>query len=361
MSQQLRNNVVCTLLGCALLLAGCGGSGGGSNGGQKTTPTANTRAKVQAMHQNAFRGTNLAGFQTQSFAFAHNGSVPHPGTSSGNAGPHSYTMPMIGAFIRNVASVPPSKQKTYLNAAKNRAQGETLSDIFVGGEPSPAEPPFPISNFYYDYYLGLWVSIDSQPGKLIYSLYEDEAKTKPAGSIETTQPTDYSVYPQEYKSSYTFTAGSLAGSHGSSENVTNADFSGKATYENTYVDGGKDSGESAWSGLGDFTWKSRSDSSDGKWMESTGSWRANGSGGAKISSSDGYSAEYIYNADGSGRARITGPDAGLPVTIVWDAFGNTTITYADGTVEHIPGWGDGTGTTPPPGSVEPVTNTPNKP
>ena len=59
-------------------------------------------------------------------------------------------------------------------------------------------------------------------------------------------------------------------------------------------------------------------------------------------SSDGYTSDYTYRSDGSGFARINGPAPGLPATIVWDTFGNTTITYADGTnanpVRHAGSW-----------------------
>ena len=44
-----------------------------------------------------------------------------------------------------------------------------------------------------------------------------------------------------------------------------------------------------------------------------------------------------------GHGKITGPDPGLPVTISWDAYGNTTIVYADGSTEHIAGWGSDNG------------------
>ena len=49
----------------------------------------------------------------------------------------------------------------------------------------------------------------------------------------------------------------------------------------------------------------------------------------------------MYRADGSGHGRITGPDPGLPATIDWDAQGNTTVVYADGSSEYTPGWGYG--------------------
>lgn len=200
----------------------------------------------------------------------------------------------------------------------------------------PIDPPVPVDpSFYYDYYLGLWVVVSSTPTTVTYALFSDEAKTQSAGSIVTTQPTDYDVYPQVYDSSYSFTAGYLAGSHGTSKNTTNADGSFSGTYDNVYSDGSSDKGQSNGSAIGDFSWQSRTDGPASKeWTQGAGTFRADGSGGTRFSTSDGYSADYIYNRDGSGQGHIKGSDPGMPVTITWDAYGNTTIKYADGSIEQ---------------------------
>ena len=193
--------------------------------------------------------------------------------------------------------------------------------------------------FYFDEYLGLWVQIEDGAAQSAYLLYEDEAKTKPAGSIVTTWPENWEVFPQVYSSRYEFTAGFLAGARGSFETAQNADGSGHSSYENVYADGWKDQGRSAWTGRGDFTWSSRSEDPNGFTVSDRGAFRADGSGGTHSETSDGFTADYTFNADGSGHGRISGPLPGLPATITWDAFGNTTIRYADGTTEHIPDWG----------------------
>ena len=161
-------------------------------------------------------------------------------------------------------------------------------------------------------------------------MYVDQAKTQPAGSIVTLWPADYTVYPQTYQSTYSFTAGYSAGSQGASLNVTNADGSSTASYSDTYSDGSKDKGTSTQTASGDYTWTGRTDAADGSWTTVSGTFRSDGSGGTHLTMSDGYVADYVYNADGSGHGRITGPDPGLPVTITYDLYGNTTITYADG-------------------------------
>ncbi len=204
-------------------------------------------------------------------------------------------------------------------------------------------------SFYFDYYLGLWVQIEETVNTSTYLLFDDEGKSKPAGHITTINPVDWESFPQVFSSEYEFTSGYLAGSHGFSKNVTNADYSGSSQYENVYADGWKDRGTSNGSAQGDFSWSSRTDGANGEWNKGVGSFRADGSGGTRLSSSDGYKSDYRYNADGSGHGRITGPDPGLPVSISWDAFGNTTIVYADGSIEHVYGWGGSSG-----GSGEPI-------
>jgi hypothetical protein len=252
-------------------------------------------------------------------------------------------MPFIGAYLRRISVLLPSR------AAGKKATRQTEPGDDGSVQPSPPDdypddivpppPPYPYHYFHYDYFLGLWVDTQETEGKLSLKLYEDEEKTRPAGFIETISTTDWETFPHIYKSSYEFTAGFLAGSRGQSENITEADRSGRMSYQNTYADGWEDSGNSNWSARGDYSWQSRTESGDGVWTDHSGTFRADGSGGTRTRSSDGYEAVYTYNADGSGRGRITGPDPGLPVTISWDAFGNTTIVYADGTVERIPGWG----------------------
>ncbi len=349
-------------VGLAFIAAGCGGGGSNSSG---SAPTAATRSRVLSMHDTSVRGTLQSGFQSESFAFARNNYIGggYGGGGAGAGAPASAdsgsTMPMLGAFLRNIASAAPSSRAAHLKAFRSRSRQEDGGDgEHKGGEGEEGGGGddgliyatggghgeyYDMPSFYFDYYLGLWVQIDETGGNYNYLLFDDEAKTKPAGHITTVNPTDWETFPQIFKSSYSFDSGYLAGSHGDSENITNADYSGSSTYVNVYADGWKDSGSSRWSAQGNFTWSSRTDGANDEWSETSGSFFADGSGGTRLSSSDGYKSDYRYNADGSGRGRITGPDPGLPVTISWDAYGNTTITYADGTVERINGWGSGYG------------------
>ena len=240
------------------------------------------------------------------------------------------------------------------------------------------------TGFYYDGYLKLWAqktqTDTDTTTEVRYDFFVDEAKTQPGGFMSSLQPkwNVYPIdvvaqdgakdigtlppafwnptYPQTYKTEYRFTAGTLAGSHGLSETTTEADYSTTSKYENVYADGWKDGG-SSHSDSGGSTWSSRIDTPDGKFAEAAGTFRS-AIGGSRMSSSDGYSADYQFSASGSGHGTISGPDPGLPVTSSWDASGNVVVKYADGTTETftrsgyygqpIPvDGGDGTGNPPP--------------
>ena len=327
------------------LVAGCGGGNGKSTTSttRATAPTQVTRDRVQSLNSSLFRTATQIGYQPTSFAYSRNSlsggygaSTPTVGDSSGaTASVSNSTVPLVGAFLRNIAASSNTSRHAAIHSAVTHRRGESTS-----GTPDPISVS---PTFYYDYYLGLWVEITETNSTSTYALYEDEAKTKPAGSIETTWAVDDTTFPQVYQSSYSFTAGYLAGSHGASTNTNNADGSGSAHYDDVYADGWSDKGQSSWSGQGDYSYSSRTQTAASQWTESRGSFRADGGGGTHMATSDGYAADYVYNTDGSGHGTITGPDPGLPVTISWDAYGNTTIRYADGTIETIPGWGGYTG------------------
>ena len=214
------------------------------------------------------------------------------------------------------------------------------------------------TDFYYDGYLKLWaqkstVSTDTTT-ELRYDFFVDEEKTQAGGFVSSLQPKWQNLYydmipptggadqmttipdwkpeyPIVYKTEYRFTAGTLAGSHGFSETTTAADYSTTSKYENLYSDGWKDSGNSH-SDSGGYTWSSRIETPDGTFAESAGTFRG-GIGGNRLSSSEGYAADYQFSASGSGHGTISGPDSGLPVTSSWDANGNVVVKYADGSTE----------------------------
>ena len=356
-----------------LLLAGCGG-GGSSSPTTPTTkaaaPTAATRARVRTLNTQSFRGLSENGFQAASFASTRNGAFQTLGapTAAGAASNAAAPEPLLGAFLRNVAAVPRNSRVAHLRAFRVTRDasmvpppppppdpngGKTGGDsgnIGDGGGPATLAP-----SFYYDYYLGLWTRITDTATTTTYALFTDEAATQDAGSIVTTRPADETTFPQVYHSAYTFKSGYLAGSHGSYDNTTNSDGSVSSVYNDTFADGSSDSGASNGTARGDYSYQSTATDTAGKTAKNRGTFRADGSGGTHSETADGYVSDYVFSADGSGHGTMTGPDPGLPVTVTWDANGNTTIRYADGSTETYSGWNSpGAG-----GTVEPDGGTAN--
>ena len=323
-----------------LWLVGCGGGGSASNTGPVTRAT---QERVSSVVRNLFAGGTMFGAVDGigavrgggGIALGAGGAAPPPSADMSYSGGN---VPQLGAYLKNMATEVSASRAKHISRSEDPNSGTSIAI----GEPLPPYYWEPQPTFYFDYYLGLWTqtSYDKAKGETRSDLYEDEGKTKPAGEIVSTWPTDWEKFPQVWKSSYKFTAGFLKGAYGSSENITNAGWSsGSSKYENVYIDGWKDKGASNWGGNGS-SWLNRSESQDGKvWNESAGSWRNDGTSGTRMSTSDGYEAIFTHNPDGSGRGTVKGPEAGLPATVTWDNQGNVTIRYSDGTVEQFNRWG----------------------
>ena len=343
------------------VLSGCGGGGGGKDTSTSqttgTAPSTTTRAQVQNLHSQLFRNLSSIGYQPISVAYFVNGTslggvaggTTGSGTTGGTGSAPTATQarPLVGAFLKNVANQRPTGRKQAIETATRIAKyGITRQEeppLPPGGDTPIVAHPTEYS--YFDYYLGLYVHVKDNATKSVYALFEDEAQTKPAGNITTEQPADWNTYPLVFKSSYTFEKGYLAGSHGSSSSTTTKEGVYTSDYTNVYADGSKDSGKSTFTPTGDSSWTSRADFKDGSYTSSRGTFRADGSGGVHMEGSDGYVADYTFNKDGSGRGTVSGKQPGLPATITWDAYGNTTIQFADGSILRFSGWSDGSGTT----------------
>ena len=338
-----------------LVLAGCGGGGNGT-ASLSNTPTAATRAHIQTLHGQVSRQLTSSGSSSTALVFTRNrfaagAAFPTAAPVSGAAGTSGWTaadaqavvfenVPNLGGFLKNVAGAVHQSARH----AKSRQADDTTNDAPDAPDDTPVlfdTPPVLTDdpNFYYDFYLELWTSVTTTPDTITYALFSDEAKTQSAGNIITRLPTDYNGFPQVYASSYTFTAGYLSGAHGNAQNITNGNGSFSSDYTNVYADGTSDTGKSNGDASGNFSWQSRTDGPGTAFTQGAGTFRADGSGGSRFSTSENYAANYVYNADGSGRGQITGGDPGMPVIITWDTFGNTTVRYADGTSEQYAGYG----------------------
>ena len=153
------------------------------------------------------------------------------------------------------------------------------------------------------------------------------------GPLPPFQPS----FPIVYRTEYAFTAGTLSGSHGLSENTTEADYSYTSKYENFYADGWKDSGSNQ-SDSGGSNWSARIDAPDGKFAEAAGvvQRRRRRLAAVQLRRHEG---DLSVHRKRLGHGTIEGPGAGLPVTVSWDASGNVLARYADGTTETFSRYG----------------------
>jgi hypothetical protein len=288
------------------VLIGCGGGGGSNSGPTGTAPNALTRQQVKD------------GFAQSIIALAQSGmGGGSVGTSGGNTGSMG-GVPFVGAFIRQFV---PGTGSWLTRDTTGGGTGSTNGSTTSGG----GEPP----ELYFDEYLGLWVQWTESGNTFSTNLFEDQEKTKPAGSFVNTFTENGS-----FTSTFAITAGPFAGAQGVYETVVaNDGESGETTYDNTWPTWGHDEGSASWNANGSSNWQHRSELPNDSWFESNGSFRANGSGSASGSDSRGYHYSFTYNPDGSGRGRVEGPDAGLPCTLEWNSSGVTKITWADGSVE----------------------------
>lgn len=288
------------------VLIGCGGGGSSSNP-TGSAPSALTRQQVKD------------GFAQSIIALAQSGmgggaSVGTSGSNTGSMG----GVPFVGAFIRQF--VPGTGSWLTRDTTGGGTTGTNGSTTSGGGE----HP-----EIYFDEYLGLWVEWTESGNTFSTNLFEDEAKTKPAGSFVNTFTEN-----GNFTSTFSITAGPFTGAHGVYETVvSNNGESGETTYDNTWPTWGHDEGSASWNANGSSNWQHRSEMPDDSWFESNGSFNANGSGAASGSDSRGYRYSFTYNADGSGRGRVEGPDAGLPCTLEWNSDGIIKIKWADGSTE----------------------------
>lgn len=311
-------NVVAWLMPLLLaLVIGCGGGGGSRVGG---APLAQTRQQIKE----GFGRSILS--MAQSGAFG--GVVSGTSGSTSGGGFMGGGVPYIGGYV-------------FWSGMGGTTGGTGGGGREVGtGGGTGGSGGSGTSDLYYDEYLGLWAQYDWTETTSTTHLYEDEAKTKPAGSFNF----EYDLTFSNYTSTFEITAGNYAGAHGSY--VTAVDGNNiSSTYENFWPGWGSDRGEMTWNDTGG-TWSNRSDAANGDWWENSGSYSDTGQGTVSGSDSHGFKYRFNYNPDGTGNGRVEGPVAGLPCTIEWLADGSATITWADGTVERIgpADWGFGGGT-----------------
>ena len=309
----------------AALLIGCGGASVGVGGG--SSPTSRTREAIKSGYLRALIGAGALG-AGPSGGFGGGGTTG--GSSSGSTGT-SGGFPGFGFLVHDYSSPGSDTSGSSTGRTIESTSGSTTGT--TGGD-------LPGPSFYYDDYLNLWLDSSWTDTSSTVLLYEDEQKSKPAGSFVTTYPSGWKTYPYSYLSKFEITAGSYAGAKGSYESVAESESAGHMAYTSTWPGYGQDSGESSYTAEGG-TWSYASTLTNGTWYHDTGSYTMTKSTFTSEDSS-GYRRSYTYLADGSGSGRIEGPDPGLPAIIEWDVNGHTKITYADGTSEEWDAWSGGT-------------------
>lgn len=262
----------------------------------------------------------LAGPQSGQQASSQNGPA-----SGGPAG-GTATFSMMGGFMREMAFANAGSR----DRGRDGGGGSSGGGSSGGGSGGWGGEP----GFYFDEWLGLWVDVLVTNTQVSFLLYEDEAKTLPAGSIVSSFPEAPEVYPQTYSSTYQILAGMLTGSHGTYQLTMDSELIGSMSYENVYPHYGKDQGSSHWD-ENEYTWSGKYEDGSGFRSENSGTFRSDGSGLTSSEDSLGYRSRFTYRADGTGEGLIEGPDPGLPATITWDAEGNVRIRWADGTIEEF--------------------------
>lgn len=294
------------------ILIGCGGGGSSTNRG--TSPNALTRQNVKE------------GFGLTLMALAQSGMGPigaGAGTSGGTNGGGG-GVPYVGAFVHSFLPGPggPLARVKATRGDVGTSGGTTGTTTSGGGGETP--------EIYFDEYLGLWVEWSWSDNEYSTLLFEDEAKTQPAGSFHTTYT------ETSFTSTFEITAGQFKGAHGRyvSTYTDEGGFASETTYDNTWPGYGHDEGTATWSETGS-QWHHRGDLEDGSWYESDGAFTVAGGGHSSGSDSRGYRYDFTYNPDGSGSGRVEGPENGLPCTITWRADGFTRIVWADGSVEEF--------------------------
>jgi hypothetical protein len=325
-------------LALAIAVVSCGGSG-------SPKVFSSTARSVQNMQRFSFLSMGNSGLGFPAFwggeGAGTSGGTTGSGTGGGSGGPSS-----IGGFVRNFggpSGTGPMMRRHALGEGTSGSTGGVTGDT-TGGETSTGGTTTGGTDgggggtggdyFYYDEWLQLWVQTEWTETTFTSNFYLDQAKTSPAGHITSTFVTNWEVYPQSYTSEYEFTAGTMAGAHGTYNCTQTNEFEGSMTYADQYSDGSHDSGSSNWDATGS-TWQSRWDGANKTgWYQDSGSWSFDGSGTYSCSNSDGWSSTWHYNADWSGSAHFEGPDPKLPADLTWTPTGHYRITYADGTSEE---------------------------
>ena len=186
---------------------------------------------------------------------------------------------------------------------------------------------------------GLYSSVDfgiddSGDVTLTVSYFLDEALTQPAGQLVL----DLGL--TTVTETYSFTAGPLAGASGQLTIVPTSDTAMTLTADGTNPDGS--TFHAVYTVTLTDTNAVLTGTVDTTVNGTTTHWTITATATGqefRATTSDGYTLDLRANADGSGTGTLTDGTNTVLATFTWDASGNGTITYSDGSAETFSLWG----------------------
>ena len=201
-----------------------------------------------------------------------------------------------------------------------------------------AEPRFhPSTSPIYVSQIGLWMVISVSGTTFTETFYSDQAETQPAGSATYT----LDAGEQTLLGSITLTKGPYAGLSGTySQTLTKNGTTG--TYSFILPSGLKVSCTFTLSipptGIPSGTGAETVTETNGYSETANVTFLPDGSKIVSASDSNGFKSTLKFAGDGSGTGTISGPDPGLPATIVWNSVGTGTVTFVDGITLNFTNW-----------------------
>jgi len=267
------------LLGIASMSIGCGGGGGGSSPAPAVTKATLTNEAVGAAKSNLQSGGISSVF----------------GGVTGKAVVGKTQGELMRLLMHNSTAISRSGGTGYLSTV----------------------------NLYYSY------NVNSS-NSVTLSLYTDSGLTQPAGTITATTSNTTASYPISVRMTMNFTAGAYIFSGTADANFSSAT---AGTITGTFNSGGQSYSINLSIGSNGTTTQVTVSAGSGVKVTTSAVAATDGSGDIDItiSSNMGIGGTGVINTDSSGSLTLTNSVGVTQATMMWDASGNATITFADGT------------------------------
>lgn len=242
-----------------------------------------------------------------------------------------------GAAVQTGGAAPNAETKANVAAhLGNAGTGLLVNSFTTFTALMPSYRPPVAGGPTYDSRLGLWVVTTITLTSFTRTFYQDKAETEPAGSAVYT----LDVSTETLSGTIAITAGKYAGLSGNYSATKN----GSAITGNESL-----TLPSGTTVVSQFLIALNGASSSGTATETvtqTGGYtetskvvrNSNGTFEITASDSNGYSSTLDFNADYSGTGTVSGPDPGLPATVVWNSVGTGTVTFSDGITLSFTNW-----------------------